>query len=125
MKFARLSCNVDAIAPAGMGLVLEPPSLCGGPAASLDDLDPRQNQTPIKQIKLFVREIFRPKDLSHWIRLEIQCYVVIFMCPEMRYGPGSDRIDFGTPLPQQSLKVCSKIAGKRHRLAQTSTELGI
>jgi len=39
---------------------------------------------------LFQRK-FEPRDWSQWIRLEISCYFVVFMCPELRYGPESDK----------------------------------
>ena len=47
---------------------------------------------------------FRTRDWFHWIRLEILCYLVVFMCPELRYRPGSGKNGFwDPPFPKQVL----------------------
>jgi len=56
-----------------------------------------KNRAPMKnnQFGFPVNMVFRPRDWSHWIRLEILFCFVVFMCPELRYGPGLVKIDFG------------------------------
>ena len=47
----------------------------------------------------------RPRDWSHWIRLEIRCHFMVFMCPELRYGPGSDKNRFWDTPSKNKLKA--------------------
>ena len=52
---------------------------------------------------------FTPRDRPHWIPPEISCYVVVFMSPELRYGPGSAEHRFGNN-PSKKVEVCTNFA---------------
>jgi len=78
-------------------------------AASLVNYSPSKSNTDQNiQIVCFGSLAFEPRDVPHWIR---PCYFVVFMCPELRYGPVSGKNDFGTPLPNKRVKVCLISAG--------------
>jgi len=63
---------------------------------------PRKIRTPMEQINFPGNLGFRPRDWSHWICLEILCWLEVFMCAEHRYGPGSGRNRFwDTPSPKK------------------------
>jgi len=52
---------------------------------------PPKQRTPIKSFKFFGGNMgFKPRGCCHWTSPESPCYVVVFMCPELRYGPGSN-----------------------------------
>ena len=89
---------------------LAPKSFLQKPSALL----PLKNRTPRKQHSFWFSGNlgFRPRDWSHRIRSEIPCYFVVFMCPELRYGVGSDKNWFlGNPFQQTDSKICSNVAG--------------
>jgi len=47
---------------------------------------------------------FRPRDWSDWIRFDILCRLVVFMCPKIRYGPGSGKTRFGDTSHQKTIQ---------------------
>jgi len=79
-----------------------------------EDTNPPKSKKTINVQTLFLRHLaFRPRDWSHWIRLEIPWRFVVCMCPELRYGRGSDKHRFWDT-PSKKMKVCSNVAGKHH-----------